>query len=59
MLTMSQIPELETQGLLKRISPVDRLDNVMLRSELDYETAKTLAKDLKITLDEYLYETNA
>ncbi|WWD17262.1 hypothetical protein CI109_101700 [Kwoniella shandongensis] len=50
------IPELEAQGLLKRVSPPDRLDNVMLRCEIDYETAKTLAKDLKITLDEYLYE---
>ncbi|KAK8864440.1 hypothetical protein IAR55_001689 [Kwoniella newhampshirensis] len=50
------IPELEAQGLLRRVSPVDRLDNVMLRCEIDYETSKTIAKDLKITLDEYLYE---
>ena len=40
------------------MSPVDRLDNVMLRCELDYDTAHILAKDLKITLDNYLYETN-
>ncbi|TXT08935.1 hypothetical protein VHUM_02409 [Vanrija humicola] len=55
----SLIPELEAQGLLKRVSPVDRLDNVMLRCEIDYETTKTLAKALKITLDEYLYEAMA
>ncbi|KAL7421631.1 hypothetical protein Q5752_003400 [Cryptotrichosporon argae] len=50
------IPELESQGLLRRVSPVDRLDNVQLRCEADYETAKTFAKELRITLDEYLYE---
>ncbi|KAL1411514.1 hypothetical protein Q8F55_002475 [Vanrija albida] len=55
----SLIPELEAQGLLKRTSPVDRLDNVMLRCEIDYEATKTLAKGLKITLDEYLYEAMA
>jgi len=60
-LTMSvslwaMIPELEAQGLLKRVSPPDRLDNVMLRCEADYETTQTVAKELRITLDEYLYE---
>ncbi|WVQ80755.1 hypothetical protein IAT38_002860 [Cryptococcus sp. DSM 104549] len=50
------IPELEAQGLMKRVSPVDRLDNVMLRCEVDYETAKSLAKELRVTIDEYLYE---
>ncbi|ODN94258.1 hypothetical protein L198_05114 [Cryptococcus wingfieldii CBS 7118] len=52
------IPELEAQGLLKRWSPPDRLDNVMLRCELDYETSKSLAKDLGVKMDEYLYEAN-
>lgn len=28
----------------------------MLRCEVDYETVRTLARELKITLDEYLYE---
>jgi hypothetical protein len=28
----------------------------MLRCEIDYEMAKSLATDLSITLDEYLYE---
>jgi origin recognition complex subunit 5 len=51
-----QIPEFETQGLLKRVSPPDRLDNVMLRCEADYEVAKDLARELKIVLDEYIYE---
>lgn len=51
-----QIPELESQGLLRRMSPVDRLDNIMLRCEVEYEEVKSLAKELKITLDEYLYE---
>ncbi|WOO80835.1 Origin recognition complex subunit 5 [Vanrija pseudolonga] len=55
----SLIPELEAQSLLKRTSPVDRLDNIMLRCEIDYEGTKTLAKGLKITLDEYLYEAMA
>ncbi|OXH19389.1 origin recognition complex subunit 5 [Cryptococcus neoformans A1-35-8] len=52
------LPELEAQGLLKRVSPPDRLDNIMLRCEIDYETAKNLAKDSKLgfTLDDYLYE---
>ncbi|WVW83954.1 hypothetical protein I302_105977 [Kwoniella bestiolae CBS 10118] len=50
------ILQLESQGLLKRMSPVDRLDNIMIRCEIGYETAKTLAKDLKFNLDEYLYE---
>ncbi|WVO16167.1 hypothetical protein L204_103837 [Cryptococcus depauperatus] len=50
------VPELEAQGLLKRISPPDRLDNVMLRCEIVYDTAKSLAKDLGLILDEYLYE---
>lgn len=50
------IPELEGMGLLKRTSPVDRLDNVMLRCEVDYDTARDLAQGLKVTLDEYLYE---
>lgn len=53
------IPELEAQGLLRRASPVDRLDNVMFRCEADYETVKTLAKQLRVTLDEYLYEDYA
>ncbi|WVQ72459.1 hypothetical protein IAR50_002011 [Cryptococcus sp. DSM 104548] len=52
------IPELEAQGLLKRWSPPDRLDNVMLRCELDYEASKSLAKDFGIKMDEYLYEAN-
>ncbi|ADV20319.1 Conserved hypothetical protein [Cryptococcus gattii WM276] len=53
------LPELEAQGLLKRVSPPDRLDNIMLRCEIDYETVKNLAKDSKLgfTLDDYLYET--
>lgn len=51
-----QIPELEAQGLLKRVSPIDRLDNIMLRCEVDYETVKTLAKGLKVVLDDYIYE---
>ena len=38
------------------MSPLERLDNIMLRCEVDYETAKNLARDLRITLDEYLYE---
>ncbi|KAK6910049.1 hypothetical protein I203_104078 [Kwoniella mangroviensis CBS 8507] len=50
------IPQLESQGLLKRISPIDRLDNIMIRCEINYDTAKNLAKDLKFNLDEYLYE---
>ncbi|WWC89283.1 uncharacterized protein L201_004204 [Kwoniella dendrophila CBS 6074] len=50
------IPQLESQGMLKRVSPQDRLDNIMLRCETDYETAKTISKELKIILDEYLYE---
>lgn len=52
------LPELESQGLLKRVSPPDRLDNIMLRCEIDYEMAKNLAKDSKLgfTLDDYLYE---
>lgn len=54
----NQIPELEAQGLLHRISPVERLDNVMLRCEVDYETVKGLAREIKVTLDEYLYEAN-
>jgi origin recognition complex subunit 5 len=45
-------------GLLRRVSPVERLDNIMMRCEIDYETAKGLAKDLRITLDEYLYEAS-
>ncbi|WVF71487.1 hypothetical protein IAT40_006293 [Kwoniella sp. CBS 6097] len=53
----SMIPQLESHGLLRRTSPQDRLDNITLRCEIDYETAKTLAKELKITLDEYLYES--
>jgi hypothetical protein len=28
----------------------------MLRCELDYESVKILAKDLKIVLDDYIYE---
>lgn len=56
---MCQIPELEAQGLLRRVSPPDRLDNVMLRCEIDCETAKKLANDLRITLDEYIYEATS
>ena len=56
---LSKIPELEAQGLLRRVSPPDRLDNVVLRCEIDYEMAKTLAKELRITLDEYLSEATA
>jgi origin recognition complex subunit 5 len=52
------IPELEAQGLLRRASPADRLDNVMFRCEVDYETAKSVAKELKVVLDEYLYEAS-
>ena len=51
-----QIPELEGQGLLKRISPIDRLDNIMLRCQVDYESVKQLAKELKVILDDYIYE---
>ena len=58
-LSFLQIPDLETQRLLRRVSPLDRLDNVMLRCEVDYDTVKSLAKDVKVTLDEYLYETTA
>ena len=50
---------MEAQGLLRRVSPVDRLDNVMLRCEVDYEQVKSIAKDLRITLDEYLYEATS
>jgi origin recognition complex subunit 5 len=50
------IPELEAQGLVRRASPVDRLDNVMLRCEVDYETTKSVAKEIRVVLDEYLYE---
>lgn len=42
--------------MLKRVSPQDRLDNVMIRCALDYEGVKTIARELKITLDEYIYE---
>lgn len=55
----SLIPELEGQGLLRRTSPSDRLDNVMLRCEIDYDAAKEIAKELKITLDDYIYELAA
>lgn len=55
----SLIPQLEGQGLLRRTSPSDRLDNVTLRCEIDYEAAKDLAKELKFTLDDYLYELTA
>ena len=54
-----KIPELESQGLLRRMSPLERLDNVTLRCEVDYEEVKSIAKDLRITLDEYLYEATA
>lgn len=53
------VPELEAQGLIKRTSPVDRLDGVMLRCEVGYETVVEVAKGLRITLDEYLYEMAA
>ena len=55
----TQIPELESQGLLRRMSPPDRLDNITMRCEVDYEEVKSIAKDLRITLDEYLYEATA
>jgi origin recognition complex subunit 5 len=58
-LTWGQIPELESQGLLRRTSPADRLDNITLRCETDYDDVKTLAKDLRMTLDEYLYEATS
>ncbi|WWC62008.1 uncharacterized protein I303_104595 [Kwoniella dejecticola CBS 10117] len=54
----SLIINLEAQGLIKRVSPTDRLDNVMLRCEVGYEVAKDLSKELRITLDEYLYEAS-
>ncbi|BEI92601.1 uncharacterized protein CcaverHIS019_0502290 [Cutaneotrichosporon cavernicola] len=54
----SLIPELEGQGLLRRTSPSDRLDNVTLRCEIDYDTARDIARDLRFTLDDYLYELN-
>lgn len=41
------------------MSPADRLDNITLRCEIDYEEVKSIAKDLKITLDEYLYEATS
>ena len=53
---MLQIPELEGHGMLRRVSPPDRLDNVLLRCDADYEFTKRMAKDLKIPLDDYLYE---
>jgi origin recognition complex subunit 5 len=31
----------------------------MLRCEVDYEAAKVLAREMKVTLDEYLYEAQA
>ncbi|CAK9781969.1 hypothetical protein CC85DRAFT_138693 [Cutaneotrichosporon oleaginosum] len=52
----SLIPELEGQGLLRRTSPADRLDNVTLRCELDYDGARDIARELRFTLDDYLYE---
>lgn len=55
----SLVPQLEGQGLLRRTSPSDRLDNVTLRCEIDYEAAKDIAKELKFTLDDYLYELTA
>ncbi|ORY21095.1 origin recognition complex subunit 5 C-terminus-domain-containing protein [Naematelia encephala] len=63
-LTMSvklwgNIPELEAMGLLRRISPQDRLDAVVLRCEAGYDVVKTLARELGIILDEYLYEATA
>ncbi|GMK55931.1 hypothetical protein CspeluHIS016_0209870 [Cutaneotrichosporon spelunceum] len=54
----SLIPELEGQGLLRRTSPADRLDNVTLRCEIDYDTARDIARELRFTLDDYLYELN-
>jgi origin recognition complex subunit 5 len=38
------------------MSPQDRLDNIMLRCEVDYETTNIVARRLRIKLDEYLYE---
>jgi origin recognition complex subunit 5 len=52
----SLVPELEGQGLLRRTSPADRLDNVTLRCELDYDAARDIARELRLTLDDYLYE---
>ncbi|WWC70029.1 uncharacterized protein I206_103973 [Kwoniella pini CBS 10737] len=51
------ISNLEFKGFLKRISPIDRLDNIMIRCEVDYEFIKELSKELKLILDEYLYES--
>lgn len=51
-----QIPELESQRLMQRISPMDRLDNVQLRCEITYDLAKVFARDLKLPLDDYLWE---
>lgn len=53
------MPDLEAQGLIKRVSPAERLDNVQLRCEIGYEAAVGLAKEVGITLDEYLYEAQA
>lgn len=38
------------------MSPGERLDNVILRCEAEYETAKTFAKELRLILDDYIYE---
>lgn len=60
MLTITaQIPDLEAQGLLRRISPPDRLDAVTLRCEIGYEATVHLAREVGITLDDYLYEAQS
>jgi origin recognition complex subunit 5 len=54
-----KIPDLEAQGLVKRVSPPERLDNVQIRCEIGYEAAVGLAKEVGLVLDEYLYEAQA
>jgi origin recognition complex subunit 5 len=54
-----KIPDLEAQGLVKRVSPPERLDSVQIRCEIGYEAAVGLAKEVGIVLDEYLYEAQA
>ena len=41
------------------MSPMDRLDNITMRCEVDYEEVKSIAKELRLTLDEYLYEATS
>lgn len=51
-----QIPELENLRLLCRISPRDRLDNIVLRCEASREMVEEYAKSLKVDLQTYLSE---